>query len=326
LTFVMSESSQDLWLERSRPAGMILAAVSYGGFFVLTVQAASALMQRPRRGGKIAGNRRSLLCYVFITFVTATVGVAGNSKYTEMIWIDLRNAKGGPVTLIDNELNYTINVMVIVSYYIMEWFMQALLLHRCFVIWNWKRLVMIPMMILFIAMMAMPILVLIQASTGATWYNIDTVLIYYGIQVGISVLYTVLVTNRLLVMRNEIKRIVGEYSTIYDTVVLMIIESTMIYTPFAILFILAYALHNNISNLCFLGISHLQGIAQLLIIVRVARGQAITHEWSSGHAAAPSSIAFSGTTTSPTERINLGSISKPAQDGLELLSAKVEVV
>lgn len=71
-------------------------------------------MRRPRRGGKIAGNRRSLLFYVFITFVTATVGVAGNSKYTEMIWIDLRNANGGPVTLIQNELNYSINVMVVV--------------------------------------------------------------------------------------------------------------------------------------------------------------------------------------------------------------------
>jgi hypothetical protein len=104
----------------------------------------------------------------------------------------------------------------------------------------------------------MSILVLIQASTGATWYNIDTVLIYYSIQVGMNVLYTLLVTNRLLSMRNEIKRIVGEYSTIYDTVVLMIVESTMMYTPFAILFILTYALHSNIDNLCFLGISHVQ--------------------------------------------------------------------
>jgi len=71
-------------------------------------------MQRPRHGGKIAGNRRSLLFYVFITFITATVGVAGNSKYTEMIWIDLRNAKGGPVTLIQDELSYTVNIVVVV--------------------------------------------------------------------------------------------------------------------------------------------------------------------------------------------------------------------
>ncbi|OJA14999.1 hypothetical protein AZE42_07803, partial [Rhizopogon vesiculosus] len=102
--------STDLWLERSRLAGMMLAAVSYGGFFILTVQAASSLMQRPRNGGKIADNRLWLLFYIFITFVLGTVGFAANAKYTEMIWIDLRDAPGGPVALIENELDYSINI------------------------------------------------------------------------------------------------------------------------------------------------------------------------------------------------------------------------
>jgi len=105
---------------------------------------------------------------------------------------------------------------------------------------------------------AMSILVLYQASTGVTWYNIDTVLIYYSIQVGISVVYTILVTGRLLAMRGEIRRIMGEYSTVYNTVILMIIESTMLYTPFAIIFIFSFAFHSDVSNLWFLGISHVQ--------------------------------------------------------------------
>jgi hypothetical protein len=104
----------------------------------------------------------------------------------------------------------------------------------------------------------MSILVLIQASTGVTWYNINTVLIYYSIQVGINVIYTVLVTKRLLAMREEIKQIVGEYSSIYDTVIFMIIESTMLYIPFVIVFIFAFAFHSDISNLWFLGIGHVQ--------------------------------------------------------------------
>ena len=111
---------------------------------------------------------------------------------------------------------------------------------------------------------AMSILVLIQASTGITWYNINTQLIYLGIQVGINVIYTILVTKRLLAMRSEIRRIMGEYSTVYSTVVLMIIESTMLYTPLAILFIFAFAFHSNISNLCFLATSHVQVSRQKL--------------------------------------------------------------
>jgi len=70
-------------------------------------------MQRPRHGGKIAENRYWLLFYVFITFVLGTVGFAGNARYTEMIWIDLRDIPGGPAWLIENELSYPINVVAV---------------------------------------------------------------------------------------------------------------------------------------------------------------------------------------------------------------------
>jgi hypothetical protein len=70
-------------------------------------------MQRPRGGGQIARNRRWLLFYVIITFALSTIGFAANSKYTEMIWIDLRDVSG-PIALIQNELDYSINVVAIV--------------------------------------------------------------------------------------------------------------------------------------------------------------------------------------------------------------------
>jgi len=114
--------------------------------------------------------------------------------------------------------------------------------------------------ILFIteSRIAMSILVLYQASRGTTWYNIETVIAYYSIEVGLNVLYTILVTNRMLIMRGEIRRIMGETATVYDTVIFMVIESTMLYIPFAIIFIVTFGLHSDISNLWFLGISHVQ--------------------------------------------------------------------
>lgn len=51
-----------------------------------------------------------LLGYVWITFALATIGFAGNARYTEMIWINLRDAPGGPAALILDELKYCINV------------------------------------------------------------------------------------------------------------------------------------------------------------------------------------------------------------------------
>ena len=57
-----------------------------------------------------------LLGYVWITFVLATIGFAGNARYTEMMWIDLRDAPGGPAALILDEMNYWINMMALTWY------------------------------------------------------------------------------------------------------------------------------------------------------------------------------------------------------------------
>ncbi|KAG2075390.1 hypothetical protein BDR04DRAFT_1069798 [Suillus decipiens] len=301
--------STDPWLERSRLDGMILGAVTYGGFFILTVQAAIALMQRPRHGGKIADHRFSLLAYVFITFILGTIGFAANAKYTEMIWIDLRGAPGGPVTLIEDEMDYPINVMAIACYFVMEWFMQALLLHRCFVIWNWAKYVMVPMITLYIAMIAMAILVLIESSAGAIFYNINTELAYLSLEVGLTVTYSVLVTSRILSMRGLMKQITREYdSSTYDTIVLMVVESAMAYIAYAIVFIVSFGMHSNVSNLCFLSISHVQGIAQLLIIIRVARGRAITSEQTRAVTGARTTIAFQVTVSEETGEVDVEGI------------------
>ncbi|KAG0701939.1 hypothetical protein DFH29DRAFT_1079832 [Suillus ampliporus] len=228
----------DLWLERARLDGMVLGGVSYGVFFLLTVQVWIALMRRPRYGGKIVDHRRALLFYIFITFVLRTISFAAGAKYTEMIWIDLRDAPGGPAALIEHQMNYQINVLAIGQ--IQAWFMQALLLHRCFVIWNWARCVMIPMITLYVVMIALSIFSLIQANTGAVLYKINIIIVYLCFQVGLTMIYTILVANRLLVMRSQMKGIMAQYdSSAYQTVVLMIIESSLLYSVFAIVFMLS---------------------------------------------------------------------------------------
>ncbi|KAG1730969.1 uncharacterized protein EDB91DRAFT_1206817 [Suillus paluster] len=303
----------DLSLERSRLNGMVLGGVSYGVFFLLTVQAWIALMQQPRFEGKIASHRRALLFYIFITFVLRTISFAANAKYTEMIWIDLRDAPSGPAALIEHDMDYRINVVTMFTGPIQEWFMQALLLHRCFVIWDWARCVMIPMIALYVTMIALSIFCLIQASTGAVLYNVNIILVYLCFQVGITVIYTILVVNRLLAMRNKMKQSMTQYNSgTYDTIAIMVIESSMLYTAFAMIFIVAFALHlNNVTTVCFLSISSIQGISQLFIILRVARGRAVTHEWSTPVTAVPMSVGLAGSVLDTTEKSNHGRIDRP---------------
>ncbi|KAG1730970.1 uncharacterized protein EDB91DRAFT_1349500 [Suillus paluster] len=293
-------SQAALWLERSRLDGMVLGGVSYGIYLFLTVQTWIVVMQQPRYGGR---SRRVLLFYIFITFALGTVSFAANAKYTEMIWIDLRDVPESPADLIENQMTYPINVLAISTAHIQEWFMQALLLHRCFVIWNWARWVTIPMITLYIAMIALSIRSLIQASNGALVYSIDFILVYLCIEVGLSVIYTILVANRLLAMRSLMKQVTAQYdSSTYDTIILMVVESAMLYSIFAVIFIVSYALHlNAISTVCYLSICQVQGIAQLFIILRVAQGLADPYDWSSRDAAAPTTTVLSGFVSDTTE-------------------------
>lgn len=318
----------NLSIERFRLDGMMLLCVCYGIFFLLTVQAWIALMQRPRNGGKIADNRLALLFYVTITFVLGTISFGVNAKYTEMIWIDLRDAPGGPLALIENYMTYRINFLALTTGHVQEWFMQALLLHRCFVIWNWSRWVMVPMITLYIAMITFSVIVLVEASTGAKFYNIIMELAYLCVEVGLTVIYTILVINRLFVMRGRMRQVIAQYdSSTYDTIALMVVESAALYTVFAIVFIVAFAMHSNgVTTLCFLSIGKIQGIAQLFIIIRVARGRAVTHEWSTRTPAIATAIAFSGTVSDLTEGTDNEQTGKPEQNVVQLYADSEKAV
>ncbi|KAF8518272.1 hypothetical protein BU17DRAFT_48850 [Hysterangium stoloniferum] len=271
----------DLWLERSRFNGILLDGVSYGILFVLTVQCVHALFQRPKHKLVKAQTRSRwlLLAYIAATFALATIGVAANAKYSQMIWIDLRNSPQGPEGLIINELGFWENRMALTSYYIMSWLMDMLLIHRCFVIWNWHILVVLLMSSLLLANIIMAILTLVSSSHGAVFTSIGFQLAFLIISVSTNFIYTILVAGRLLVLRKQITLALGEeHAKVYVSVAAMVVESSALYTVFGIIYVVTYALHSNVENLIFLWIIHVQGIAQLLIILRIAQGSAITED------------------------------------------------
>lgn len=146
---------------------------------------------------------------------------------------------------------------------------------------------------------AMAILVLTE-SKGAVFYNINVQLAYLCIAVGMNIIYTILVVGRLLYIRNQVKNALGkEHSEPYTSAAALVVESAALYSILGIIFIASFARHSDVSNLVFLSISHVQvcdylhhyygigclrlwgyskGIAQLLIILRVAKGTAYTED------------------------------------------------
>jgi len=55
------------------------------------------------------------------------------------------------------------------SYYVMGWFMDALLLQRCFIVWEWRWYVVMLMSSLFLGDIGMSILVLQRSAKGAVF-------------------------------------------------------------------------------------------------------------------------------------------------------------
>ncbi|KIM67663.1 hypothetical protein SCLCIDRAFT_7324 [Scleroderma citrinum Foug A] len=231
----MSSSSYtpdtDLWLERSRLSGVILAAVSYG-----------CDSYPPPKKGCIDWRPTSPvasglpLCHICLghdrIFGEREVHRDNMDRFAQ---------RTGRASCFDPrriELLDQYYGDVLFSYCVMQWFMQALLFYLCFVIFGGKKYVVIPMGVLFLAMV-----------------------------------------GRLLIHRRQMEGLVSkEHLRTCGEVMTMVVESAAPSSILSIIFIISFALHSYICNLVFLAISHVQGIAQLFILIRVAQGRAINSQ------------------------------------------------
>ena len=103
----------------------------------------------------------------------------------------------------------------------------------------------------------MSILVLAEA-VGAVFYSINTQLAYLCLQIGLVLIYTLLVASRLLALRTKTRGLGKEKASPYGSAATMIVESAALYAPVGIVFIVAFALHSDVTNLVFLSVSHVQ--------------------------------------------------------------------
>jgi hypothetical protein len=115
---------------------------------------------------------------------------------------------------------------------------------------------------------AVSILIMIQASTSAVFFGVDTMLLYLCMELGFTLIYTILVTSRLLVMRCQMKQAVAQYnSSTYDTVVLMLIESAALYSVICVILIVSIVSDcDGLSNLFYLSITNVQVSRQSLCL------------------------------------------------------------
>ncbi|KIK51358.1 hypothetical protein GYMLUDRAFT_50595 [Collybiopsis luxurians FD-317 M1] len=273
----MSTKPVDAWLERSRLDGMILDGFTYGIFFLLSIQASIAVYRSSRSRHQRSNKRttRILQAYIGVTFILATIGVGANARYTEDIWINFRGQEGwSPDLLIENEFNYWYNRLAVDSQEVLVWIMNALLFYRCCRVWSNAWWVVLVMGLVYLAIFGLSISVMVFAGEKAVFTNLSLQTSFLALSCTYNLLFTILVSTRLLTVRSTVRHALSpEHAELYTSITTTLVESASLYFVFDLIFLVSFAVHSNVENLILLENSLIQGIAQLLIIIRVAEGR-----------------------------------------------------
>ncbi|TFK35070.1 hypothetical protein BDQ12DRAFT_688752 [Crucibulum laeve] len=274
------ESAADLWVERSNLDGVVLAGVTYGVLFTIAVQCIQLLYQSRIHDGKTA---RPLLVYTVLMLALATTGFGCNAKFNEMTYIDFRNFPGGPNAFTVTFYSIPVNMAGFACYVIMSWIADGLVLYRFILIWNYNYWMLPIPALIYLGSIAMSVSLMVAMSRPeASFWSLAAVnfgIAYWSLSIALNVLLTLLIAGRLLMFRRKITSVLGaEHSKTYTSVMSMIVESASLYSIWGLVFIISYARGSPFQNIVLPPLGQVQGIAPLLIILRVAQGRAWSRE------------------------------------------------
>ncbi|KAI0317269.1 hypothetical protein OF83DRAFT_1244027 [Amylostereum chailletii] len=244
---------------------------------------------------------RYFLAYVCAMFSLGTIAIFTHLKWVQTFMIDNRNFPGGPLAYDAKFYANDLNVTGVVCYFIMNWLADGLLLYRLFIIWERKLLIVAFPLLMFLTSFSLSVVDLITLSQpGNSMFTDSAVnfgLLYWSFSISLNVVVTSLIVGRLLFMRRRIAAIAGErHARVYLGISSMLIESAALYSASAIVFLVGYSLRDPL-QFAAEPVEVIQGIAPLMIILRVANGNAFSDRTLTSGTAAASSGATRATRT-----------------------------
>ncbi|KAI0311178.1 hypothetical protein OF83DRAFT_779726 [Amylostereum chailletii] len=274
------EDYNTIFLERTFLAGDLLCGLGYGIQLVMYVACAKYLwIQRKKRKHSLF-----MLGYITTIFVVESIFVGVQARTVQISYIDNRNYPGGPWAYFLATQNLPVNVMFYATLFTITFLCDLLVLWRCWIIWtaSGRRMAYViatvPALML-LASFAMGVLWTLQSSQpGLSFYSALPMAYgtsYYAISLGVNIILTILITIRLLQYRRTIiSSLPADHAKHYLSLAAVLIESAALYSLFAFIFLITYAVNNPINQI-FLGLAQAaQQISTYLIIYRLADGKA----------------------------------------------------
>ncbi|KAI3600718.1 hypothetical protein WG66_014171 [Moniliophthora roreri] len=228
---------------RPKESDADILAVAYGIEFVLYVMACYLLWIHRRHQAQSYTRNIFLIVYTSVIFLLSTLYMAGLLQFTQESLIDGREIPGGPNAFETVMFFLPVEMLANVTMVITSWLCD-----------------------------------IINSSGELIGINYSPP--YYIVTLASNIIVTVLIVLRLLIYRHRITRAMGSsHGSYYTSIVAMIVESALIYSSFALAFMVPFAISSPVAQLFLqVWLSPIQGVSTILIIFRVAQGKSWSHD------------------------------------------------
>lgn len=100
---------------------------------------------------------------------------------------------------------------------------------------------------------------LVGIRNSSPFAIVDITLSYYVMSLALNIVVTFLIAGRLLVYRYQMSKVMGaQHTSTYANIVAIVVESTALYSIFAVLFIVPFGIGNPVGSLFLQVVSQVQ--------------------------------------------------------------------
>jgi len=277
--------------------GNAFSFILYGVELVLYFLTMQILLKS--RQAEMKNPDRFLMVFSTALLFLITIFVVTESIFGEEMWIVNADYPGGSAAYFEAHASVWYQTMGTGSGVLLQLMSDGLLIYRCLVVWNDRRVLICPCFI-WLAALATGILMLYVDSNGNFFVGIAAQfgVAYTSISIGLNVVLTSLICGRIIHHGRQSRQYLGSTSSsTYYGIVAIIVESAIPYTLSGIAFVTVFALNSDLTIL-FLSIYVMFGcLSPQLLILRVASGRAWKKDTST--VTAMSFRRSSGRVTSP---------------------------
>ncbi|EMD34971.1 hypothetical protein CERSUDRAFT_124979 [Gelatoporia subvermispora B] len=265
-----------LWFEQTDNAAVYIGGIAYGIHIAVFFMCTHYMIQEGRR------SNLKWFAFISVLFASGTINICMNMHYAELAWIDERDYPGGPLAFLLQQESLTTATVGNSASIIATFLAQGLLIIRVHIVWRKWYILVIPVC-MWLASAAMSALFTTQAAlpNSSIWANgtRNFAVPFWSLSMSLNILLTILLAIKLLYMRRIIVATIGpQHGKMYTDITAMIIECALPYALVSLVFIVLYGIGNTAETLFLPLLAQVECITPMLVLLRVARGRAWSHD------------------------------------------------